>query len=188
MKPRKPFLLTESRRTASVVCGVIALLTAALATSGFAGLRVNDTVSMPRGIWQISKVEAPLRHGQIVIVCPPDTASIREAVVRHYISTGNCPGGYEPLVKPVAAVAGDMVTVTPEGIAVNGRLIGNTAQRAQDYAGRPLQSVPAGAYPVLQGQVWLLSGYSGRSFDSRYLGPIPATNVQGVARPLWVLG
>jgi type IV secretory pathway protease TraF len=39
---------------------------------------------------------------------------------------------------------------------------------------------------VPPGQVWLLSGHDSRSFDSRYFGPVPVANVQGVARPVWV--
>ena len=44
----------------------------------------------------------------------------------------------------------------------------------------------AGAYQVKPGEVWLLSGHDPRSFDSRYFGSVPAVNVQGVARPVWV--
>jgi len=136
----------------------------------------------------ISTVDAPLRRGEFVTLCLPDTVPIREAAARGYIPTGNCPDGHEPLVKPIAAVAGDLVTVTPQGIAVDGQPVENTAQLAQDSAGRPLRPIPAGAYPVMPGQVWLLSGHDPRSFDSRYFGPIPAVNVRGVARPLWVFG
>jgi conjugative transfer signal peptidase TraF len=152
------------------------------------GLRVNDTASMPRGLWQVRKVGAPLRRGEIVTVCLSDTVLVQEAAARGYIPAGTCSGGHEPLVKPIAAVGGDLVTVTRQGVAVDGRPIENTAQLTRDSAGRPLRPVPAGIYKVRSGQLWLLSGHDRRSFDSRYFGPVPAANVQGVARPVWVLG
>lgn len=108
--------------------------------------------------------------------------------MRGYIPAGNCSGGYEPLLKPVAAIAGDLVMVTPQGIAVDGEPIKNTAPLVRDSADRPLRPVPAGAYEVMPRQIWLLSGHDPRSFDSRYFGPVPAANVQDVARPVWVLG
>jgi len=84
---------------------------------------------------------------------PPDLSftswidrQINEAAERGYIPAGACPGGHEPLVKPVAAVAGDRVTVTALGIAVNGEPIAQSAPLDEDSAGRPLRPVPAGAY------------------------------------------
>ncbi len=152
-----------------------------------AGLRVNATPSMPLGLWRMAPDHAPLRRGDVVVVCLPDTAPVRVATERGYIPSGNCAGGFEPLVKPIAATAGDVVAVSAAGVAVNGQAVLGIAQLVQDSAGRPLRRVPAGAYPVAPGEVWLLSGHDPRSFDSRYFGPVPAANVQGIARPLWVL-
>lgn len=188
MRSRKSTRRRRCRRTALAVCVAGALLAGTLVTARLAGLRVNNTASMPRGLWQVGAVDRPLRRGEIIAVCLPDTTPIRVAAARGYIPAGNCSGGHEPLVKPVAAVAGDLVTVTPQGIAVDGRAVEHTAPLVRDSAGRPLRPVPAGVYPVMPGQVWLLSGHDPRSFDSRYFGPVPAANVQGVARPVWVFG
>jgi conjugative transfer signal peptidase TraF len=158
-----------------------------LAGADAAGLRFNSTPSMPIGLWRVAATEGPLQRGDNVIVCPPDTAAVRTGTRRGYIQPGLCPGGYEPLVKPVAAVVGDVVTVSVAGVAVNGQQVTNTAQLAQDSAGRVLRPFPAGAYAVAAGEVWLLSGHDPRSFDSRYFGPVPAANVQGIARSIWVL-
>lgn len=164
------------------------LLTAALIGARLCGIRFNDTASMPRGLWQVSALTAPLRRGDIVTVCLPDSAVARQAVARGYLAAGICAGDYEPLVKPIAAVAGDRVTVAPGGIVVDGRAQPNTAPLAKDSAGRPLRAMAPGAYRVMPGQVWLLSGHDPRSFDSRYFGPVPAADVRDVARPLWVFG
>jgi conjugative transfer signal peptidase TraF len=185
MRHGQPICRAQFRRAALAVG---TLLVGTLATAWVVGLRINDTASMPRGVWQVSGVDAPLRRGQIVTVCLPGSAPVREAAARGYAPAGTCASGIEPLIKPVAAIAGDVVTVTTLGVVVNGRLVDGTTQLAKDSAGRPLRPVQAGVYPVLPGQVWLLSGHDPRSFDSRYLGPIPTENVQGVARPLWVFG
>ena len=150
------------------------------------GLRINATASMPRGLWLVRAGE-PVKRGEVVAICPPDTVDIRQAARRGYVPTGRCPGGYEPLVKPVAALAGDLVTVTSAGVAVDGSPVANTRPLTADDAGRTLHPFPSGSYRVPRGELWLLSGHDPRSFDSRYFGAVPAANVIGVARPLWVL-
>jgi conjugative transfer signal peptidase TraF len=175
----------DGRALATVATG--AILVAGLAGADMAGLRLNVTPSMPVGLWRMVPDRAPLRRGEIVVVCLPDTALARVGAVRGYIPSGSCPSGSEPLVKPIAATAGDVVAVSAAGVAVNGQAVNDTAQLAQDSAGRPLIAVAAGAYPVAPKEVWLLSGHDPRSFDSRYFGPVPEANVQGLALPIWVL-
>jgi conjugative transfer signal peptidase TraF len=175
------------RRRALTACGVAgALMMATLASANVAGLRINGTPSMPRGLWRVVAHDGPLQRGEVVTICPPDTKPIRLGAARGYIPAGSCPGGYEPLVKPIAATAGDRVAVSAAGVTVNGQPVRGTAQLTRDSAGRPLRPFPAGAYQVLPGEVWLLSGHDPRSFDSRYFGPVPAVDVLGVARPVWV--
>ena len=181
-------LYAVPRRRALTACGATgALVVATLASADVAGLRFNDTPSMPLGLWRVMEAKAPLRRGEIVTFCPPDTTTFRLGMARGYIPAGSCPGGFEPLVKPIAATAGDIVAVSGSGVLVNGQPIRGTAQLTQDSAGRPLLPFQTGTYTVAPGQVWLVSGHDPRSFDSRYYGPVPVENVQGVARPVWVL-
>jgi conjugative transfer signal peptidase TraF len=84
----------------------------------------------------------------------------------------------------MAARPGDTVQLTAGGMAVNGRLLANTAPLVTDTAGRPLQHWPFGKYVVAPGTVWLASSYSPRSFDSRYFGPVDASQVREQVRPL----
>jgi len=170
---------------------VVMMLTGAVTMGAFAGgeaagLRVNLTASMPRGLWQV-RAGAPVGRGETVAICPPNRADIRQAAGRGYIPPGRCPGGYEPLIKPVAALGGDVVTVIAGGIFVNADPVANTRPLSRDEAGRTLHPFPAGTYRVPPGELWLLAGHDPRSFDSRYFGAVPVTNIIGVARPLWVL-
>jgi conjugative transfer signal peptidase TraF len=146
------------RRPAAAVSVAGVLVMGTLALGGAAGLRVNATASMPRGVWWV-RSGVPVARGEIAAACPPDRAELREAAQRGYIPAGTCPGGYEPLVKPVAAVAGDLVTVTLRGIVVDGTPVASTAPLARDEAGRTLRAVPVGSYRVAPGEVWLLSGF-----------------------------
>jgi len=179
-------LRRHSRGVAFAVCAATVLL-GTLLMARVAGLRVNATPSMPRGLWRVTSAEKPLRRGQVVTACPPDTPAMREAVRRGYIPDGSCPGGYEPLVKPVAALAGDRVTVSAAGVAVNDEPIARTAQLALDGAGRRIDPVAAGVYRVARDEVWILSAHDPRSFDSRYFGPVPMASILGEARPLLVI-
>jgi conjugative transfer signal peptidase TraF len=175
------------RRGHTLLLTAVAVPLVAIAVAASVGLCVNTTASMPRGLWRVVPTQAPVARGVVVGLCPPDSSVFRQAARRGYIASGVCPGGYERLLKPVAAVAGDTVSVTAAAIAVNSIPVADTVALARDSAGRPLQPVPPGLYQVRAGEVWLLSGHDPRSFDSRYFGPVPAANIKGVARPLWVV-
>lgn len=146
-----------------------------------AGFRINHTPSLPVGIWRIELLHGEPRRGQIVSVCPPDTNVMRAARDRGYVSWGRCPGGYEPMLKPVVATPGDAVTVTAQGVTVNGVPVANSVRLALDSRSHRLPALPEGAYHVEPGQVWLLSSHHPRSFDSRYFGPVPVENILGLA-------
>lgn len=151
------------------------------------GFRLNDTPSVPRGLWRISRLEGPLQRGQIVNICPRDSAVFRLAKARGYIHAGRvCPDDFTPLLKPVAALAGDRVTINAQGIRVNGRLIPRSRQEEKDSQGRSLPRMPWGAYQVASGFVWVVSNHIPNSFDSRYFGSLPVRNIQGLAEPVWI--
>jgi len=152
------------------------------------GFRLNTTASMPVGVWRVTPlIPAQVKRGGIVTVCLPDLPVVHQGVARGYIHAGSCPSGLEPVVKPIAAIGGDVVSVGRSGISVNGSAVHGTAQLARDAGGRALHSVSAGVYTVEPGHVWLLALRNRRSFDSRYFGGIPVSSIQAAARPLWVL-
>src|SRR5690349_11619406 len=93
-----------------------------------AGIRINHTPSLPMGIWGIEPLHGQPQQGQIVSVCPPDTDILRKARDRGYVSWGRCPGGYEPMLKPVIAIPGDVVSITARGVTVNGVPVSNSVR------------------------------------------------------------
>jgi conjugative transfer signal peptidase TraF len=150
------------------------------------GLRINESPSLPIGIWRVSPVDRELQRGDIVSFCPPDTPAFREAWRSGYLSAGHCEGGYEPLLKPVAAIAGDRVSGTDDGISINGCLIASSKSLNRDGLGRTLPSPEAHDVIVAKGEVWVISSYNPLSFDSRYFGPVPISRIEGLAHPLFV--
>jgi conjugative transfer signal peptidase TraF len=173
------------RRGPAVTASAIGALMLGVLFAQAVGLRA--TASMPRGIWRVEAGGVQIERGEVVGVCLPDRPEIREAARRGYIPAGTCPGGREPLIKPVAAIPGDLVTVTARGLAVNGEPVADSGALDKDSAGRPLRPIAAGAYRVPADAVWLLSEHDPRSFDSRYFGAVPVANIQGIARPVWVI-
>jgi conjugative transfer signal peptidase TraF len=175
------------RRSAVRLAALVAIPAATLAGATAAGYRLNRTDSMPIGLWRVAPAPATLHRGDIVTACLPAGPVAQLALTRAYVEPGSCPSRSMPLVKPVAAVAGDTVRITAAGIAVNGAAIPNSTALSRDAAGRPLHPIPPGSYHVAPSTVWLLSTRVADSFDSRYLGPLPRSAVQSVARPVWVL-
>jgi type IV secretory pathway protease TraF len=90
------------------------------------------------------------------------------------------------MLKPVAAVAGDVIEQTQKGIVLNGVALPGTAALAADDAGRPLPRLAAARLVIAPDEVFLLSTANGRSFDSRYFGPLPLPVIRGLAIPVWV--
>jgi len=146
----------------------------------WAGVRLNDSPSMPTGLYVRTSSES---RSSLVVFCPAEPFA-RLSVERGYRSRGNCPDGAEPLAKPIAARPGDNLELSAAGMAVNGRVLPNTVPLVKDTAGRPLSHWPFGKYVVAPDTVWVASSYSPRSFDSRYFGPVEASQVREHVRPL----
>ena len=161
----------------------IAASAALLSAADSAGYRVNMSASMPLGLWRVTPVPPQIIRGMIVVYCLGDRQMAEMALERGYLGVGRCPTGTEPLFKPVVAVAGDFVTVTPSGIFVNGSLLTSSSPLTADPAGRPLAGA-FGEFQVSRGEVWLLSHHTTLSFDSRYSGPVRIDNITGVAYPV----
>jgi conjugative transfer signal peptidase TraF len=90
-------------------------------------------------------------------------------------------------MKPEVADTGDMVELNARGVAVNGKLLPNSAPLQFDTRGRPLEHSRFGRFKVRQGDVWVISAYNPRSFDSRYLGPITNGQIRHHLVPLITL-
>lgn len=151
----------------------VGIATLAVVAHG-AGIRVNLTDSIPRGLYRV--VDRPPVRGSIVLVCLPTQASDLGRA-RGYIPSGSCGDGGAPVGKPIVAIQGDTVRVLNRGVVVNGTLLSNSAPLARDSKGRPLPKVPMALHVLTADEIWLLSSHSARSYDSRYFGAVARSRV-----------
>jgi conjugative transfer signal peptidase TraF len=116
-------------------------------------------------------MRGPIMRRGIVLVClPPPTAAFARS--RGFVPKGSCADGSAPIGKTVAAIYGDTVEIGSTGIAVNGHRLPNSRPLSVDAKKRSLQAFAPGRYVVGRDDMWLVSSYSARSFDSRYFGPV----------------
>ncbi|RBM05146.1 S26 family signal peptidase [Novacetimonas cocois] len=136
----------------------------------------NVTASTPVGLYRLQSV-SPLHVGDLIAIRPP--TDIAGMLAR---------GGYlplgVPLLKPVAALAGQLVCRTGAAVTVDGKVLGNAL--SHDHRGRPLP-VWQGCRHVLPGQVFVMNPAVPTSLDGRYFGVLPVDAVLGRAQPLWLV-
>ena len=172
-----------NRSTLILAFGSLFIPATLIGVAGLVGVRLNLTNSVPIGLYVIS--HSP--EADLVEFCPPEPFG-RLSRGRGYRerSRFGCPDGAKPLLKPIAARAGDIVSMSAAGIAISDKLIPHTAPLHLDSAGRSISVWTSGTYRVAPGTIWVASSFNTHSFDSRYFGPISESAVLHHLRPLWV--
>ena len=177
---------THSRsRARLVLAGLAACGLAALAWASFVQplprLVYNPSDSVAVGWYRVD----PLRRlpdsrpwaapvGSIVLtMLPPDPAAL--AAQRRYLPSR------VPLLKRVGAIAPQHVCIFDALVWIDGVPV--AAVLPADRLGRTLSSWPH-CRRLEVGELFLLSSTNPASFDSRYFGPLSASAVIGVARPV----
>jgi conjugative transfer signal peptidase TraF len=120
----------------------------AVATAGLLislGIHINLSASAPRGLYR-AVVGTPLRGAWVAACVPTDAAAV--GLARGYLRPGPCPGGAEPILKPVVAVSGDVVDLSPHRVAVNGTSLPDSQSASIDSNGRPLAHATPGRHVV----------------------------------------
>ncbi|WLT40231.1 conjugative transfer signal peptidase TraF (plasmid) [Synechocystis sp. B12] len=177
--------MTANQRFLMWTFGAATAVLAASVPFYAAGYRINETESLPRGVWQLA--EPTFKRGEIVSFCP-DTRlpAIRDAIAREYLRAGSCDSGIEPMFKTIVGLPGDLVELSAAGVRINGsEPMPNTAPRSADGNGKPLRQQPA-KQVVGAASFFVVSDYSPWSYDSRYFGPIDRASVLGAASPVWL--
>ena len=167
-----------NRRSISVLGLLgIAVLAASAAVAPRPWLAWNATASAPVGLYRVQPAGA-LHVGDWVLARPPS------AQAAWFAERGYLPLGV-PLLKPVAALAGDGVCRTGLRVTVNGVVVAMALER--DHRGRPLPAW-SGCRRLAGDAVFLLNPKVLASLDGRYFGPLPVTSIVGRAVPLWTWG
>ncbi|MBC5815045.1 MAG: conjugative transfer signal peptidase TraF [Candidatus Eremiobacteraeota bacterium] len=164
---------------------LFAAITGVGVAATLSGLRFNFTPSMPLGIYRFNPLpQDAIQRQMLVAVCAP-SSMVKLGRRRGYLSGGPCLGATEPLLKTVAAVAGDNVAVSFRGVTVNGRLLHNSKPLAIDRAGRELSPSLPVQRRIPNGAIWVYADHP-HSWDSRYWGPVGVRNVLARVVPVLV--
>lgn len=166
------------RRILQFLAGAAVVISVLAATAFAGGYRLNLTPSEPLGLWRIEELQRPVAIGDLVFLCPPTTAIFEEARRRGYLRRGLCAGGVAPLIKTVAALAGQRVDIT-DHVLIDGRLVPASSVWRTDGEGRAVNPDPGGVVPPHH--LFLHSPFAS-SYDSRYFGPVPDSSLLGLAR------
>jgi conjugative transfer signal peptidase TraF len=133
----------------------------------------NVSASAPVGLYRV-RANEPVKKGDMVIAWTPKVAR-RLAAARRYVPLN------VPLVKRVAARAGDRVCAVGKTIGINGRRV--ALRLKTDAAGRPMPWW-FGCRKLRTGEYFLLMGRPD-SFDGRYFGFSDERDLVGRAVLLW---
>lgn len=148
---------------------------------GKAGFRINLTPSEPLGLWRIIEPDRSILVGDLVFICPPNTAEMRSARARGYLRFGLCAGRMAPLIKTVVATSGHVIEIGDD-VRVDGRSLPHSLVVRMDGKGREMAPHDGGVVPP--GMVFLHSQFPA-SFDSRYFGPLAVDGILGLAQEVW---
>lgn len=146
-----------------------------------AGIRINTSPSVPRGIYWLTS-DPPTRGGYVAL-CPPPAAVFNLAKARGYLGPGWCEGNFAEMIKVLAAGPGDRIRVDGSGVRVGERLWPGSLPAAVDGAGRAMPTAPV-VETTLEGSIVVMSKDCELGFDSRYFGPLPVSAIKAAAIPL----
>jgi conjugative transfer signal peptidase TraF len=134
----------------------------------------NASASSPVGLYLVTARARPSVGDTVVAWAPAAARGL--AAARGYLPFN------VPLVKRVAAVAGDRVCARRDRIYVNDRVA--TLRRRHDPSGRPMPWW-SGCRVLRSGELFLLTRGMPNAFDGRYFGVTRRDEFVGKARLLW---
>ena len=183
-RPRSPRARLRARIVLACLsaCGLAALAWASF-VQPLPRLIYNPSDSVAVGWYRVDplgrgtgSLPRPLSVGSIVLTTlPPEAAAL--AAQRGYLPAR------VPLLKRVGAVAPQEVCTAGGVVRIDG--LPSATVLPADRWGRPLPSWQQ-CRRLEPGELFLLSTTNPASFDSRYFGPVRASDVIGVAHPVWL--
>ncbi|OCG28966.1 conjugative transfer signal peptidase TraF [Gilliamella sp. HK2] len=162
---------------------IILIIPASFIIIYFSGYRINITKSIPIGVYRT--VNKAADKYDYVIFCPPENEIFKEARSRDYIDIGFCPGSYGFLMKKIVATKGDHVTISTDGVFINGKFLPLSVPLHRDLQGRVMNKIAINKV-LSDSEVLLMSDVSKTSFDARYFGIIDKKNIVSVVKPVFI--
>lgn len=177
LRVRGPEIPREKRWSPTYVINLVCISAIVLILVG-RGIHDNFRVGLT-----FAEVKCLEGTGFFMRMSPPD--QVERGRVYAYRSKGLAPllADGRLVVKIAAAVEGDRVKVDDTGIYINGAHWGALNPITMEKVGITPASVSR-EYTVPEGQVLML-GTLPRSYDGRYIGPVPTYLLEGPAWMLW---
>ncbi len=147
----------------------------------------NMTNSMPIGFYLILNKNS-FNKNDFVSLCPNEKY-LDLFTKRHYISkniSNVCYKKYPPFIKKIIATEGDEIEVVDDVVFLNKNILQKSILFNKDRFGRPLPRLPNGFKKrLLKNEYFVFGDGVSRSLDSRYIGLISSSNINGVAYLLY---
>jgi conjugative transfer signal peptidase TraF len=162
-------------RASVIAVSGLAIVAVCISPRAIPSLVWNATPSAPVGLYAVMP-ERRYARGELVLVHTPESVRML-AAERHYIPAT------VPLVKRIAATAGDEICASNMGISINGSIV--ATRLGTDSRGRALP-VWSGCRMLGKDDVFLLMKDVRDSFDGRYFGAVSVSSIIGRVSPLWI--
>jgi conjugative transfer signal peptidase TraF len=143
----------------------------------------NFTDSMPVGLYRRSEDQIS-KHSLVLLnnaLLEQHNSLFSQGIDNGYFLRDN------NLLKEVIAVAGDVVSVTREGIYINGQNYPGTAAVITDSHGNTLKQSKLTEYLLKKDELLVFGNSSSKSFDSRYFGIVKSDEVIATVKPILTL-
>lgn len=135
--------------------------------------KINQTDSMPRGLYMADRSERNPQVGDLALVKPPPYA----------LELGCVPHPSYQLIKRVIAGAGQRVCIKGLRLQIDGQDMGQGHVKTRH--GQWVTPSWSGCQTLGPDEVFVL-GEHPRSCDSRVLGPLPKAAILAKAYPVWL--
>ena len=181
----------RTKPTAWLIVGVLAGVLGGTAGAVQAGVRINLSPSMPKGLYRLVQCDETAGRdagvGDWVVIdtkeasSNPGLAFFRTQGWLSYSGRSD-----DLLMKTVVAVGSDEVTEEDGLLYVNGQPLARSASRRQRTVGTlPLPSVEL-PQRINEGEVWLSSDHE-KGIDSRYFGAVARSSIACKVEAAWTL-
>lgn len=137
---------------------------------------VNVTSSLPQGIY-VRVPREEIKKGDYIVYEPSE--EVKEMIIKNGWGDGK-----HDFLKKVGAVSGEKYTIDSETLAfkIGGKYVGQVYEK--DNAGNELPKM-RGKFEVPKGYVLPVAA-SARSFDGRYSGAIPESEIKAKVIPVFL--
>ncbi|MBT8469220.1 MAG: S26 family signal peptidase [Deltaproteobacteria bacterium] len=180
-----------TKPTAWLLVGVLAGVVGGTVGAVQAGVRINLSPSMPKGVYRLVQCDETAGRdagvGDWVVIdskeasSHPSVAFFRTQGWLSYSGRSD-----DLLMKTIVAVGGDEVTEKDGRLCVNGRPLTKSASWRQRAIGTlPLPSVEL-PQRINEGEVWRSSDHE-RGIDSRYFGAVARSSIACKVEAAWTL-